>query len=1028
MDNQEPNWRSWCLIDRINNKKYQFGKWSGLQLIAFGLITVVNFGLFFLFSFLITNQNLIVGLVFGAITVPFSAFITLMRHRSSNYPYFKYWWLLLRYWIHYKSWAKDDPTKTKFSVYNINAKQVHQIESQWHPNPDGSYSLMEIDQQSHQRLINQNHIESAYRDAILKLQDLSQTIIYLSGFKAPEVATGALDENQLWDLIHRFNQFFKTIKIPFHIIKINLPLNLTKNIHDLEVQINAQDKNLLQKWILEHDKAWFNELSNNNINQDANWYILFYAKSLPLLEGAINNLINNLDFNDKFELLEKWRLKNIFQAIFNPWISDDDERLDDQNELVDLNPLFEFTTLKVNMHNLEVQMNLEHSFKAAYQAQIDDPQNQHLYQQKRYFNISQLDRYPIHINETKPGWLRYIAAISDICIIASRVADDKQIAKGILHAKENIIGLQKRAKSEIERKNHQANLDYYNNLTDELARNETIIFDTNIFFINYADSATFLDRKLVFQQDELTKVGFRADQRFGQQDKMLHNIFPQTTSTLGADEIPLHSKAFSFGLPFGDGFYNDEQGIYIGPTVNPTTTEQIGIFSFDLFSKKRKNFNQFVIGTSGSGKTTYLKKQLLRQYAKGTTVVTIDPENEYSTMLAQMQQSLNSLYLNQTKLTYPDQILNIDATNTPINPFEINDYQEIDDGQIVDVVKYDLDVKASWLTNWLMALLFRQYQDQVNPNVVYILNQAILKLYQHFQIDQATNVLTNPITRWPTMTDLMHLIDQDLIAYQAQANNDDYALDAIIPALKQIAYQLKTIFGPSSNATEKYLWSGLYIKKALPNLSQYRWINFNIQKMTSADARLRSLLYELILEYSKSVYNQNKLINDQNLKRHVAKEQFMMIVVDEAHLLMHGKNANLTLAWLANCAKRLRKYKGSLIVATQNIHDFLKVGDEAQVHTLSIINNCDSAVFLAMQAGDINFLQSLLAVGEGDQQQFNQLTTPQIHYLQRSDIKHQGIFKIGSNNMRAFTTDLFNDQVLNYFSADPRQLSQKKSA
>ena len=80
-----------------------------------------------------------------------------------------------------------------------------------------------------------------------------------------------------------------------------------------------------------------------------------------------------------------------------------------------------------------------------------------------------------------------------------------------------------------------------------------------------------------------------------------------------------------------------------------------------------------------------------------------------------------------------------------------------------------------------------------------------------------------------------------------------------------------------------------------------------------------------------------------------------------------------------------------------------------------------------MQAGDINFLQSLLAVGDGNQNQMQQLSHPQVQYLQRSDIKHQGIFKIGSNNMRAFTTDLFNDQVLNYFSADPRQLSQKKS-
>ena len=55
------------------------------------------------------------------------------------------------------------------------------------------------------------------------------------------------------------------------------------------------------------------------------------------------------------------------------------------------------------------------------------------------------------------------------------------------------------------------------------------------------------------------------------------------------------------------------------------------------------------------------------------------------------------------------------------------------------------------------------------------------------------------------MVDLMNLINQDLIAYQVQASNDDYATEAIIPALKQIFYQMKTIFGPQSNATEKLL-------------------------------------------------------------------------------------------------------------------------------------------------------------------------------------------------------------------------------
>lgn len=1019
------NLRSWFLIDRINNKKFQLGKWSGAQLVWLCCLSVFNFGWIFLLTFLLTNKNLIAATIVAALTIPFSFIITLVKHRQSGYPLFKYWWLVIRYKIHYKNWDQNDPTKNKFSVYNINFKKANVINKKWHINEGGSFSLIQIDQHQHQKVVDQNALNSAYHKYILKLQDLSQSTIYLTGFKVPEVATGALDDHQLWNLMGILNNFFKTLKVPFHIIKINSPLNLSKNMADLENHLK-QKRNLLQKWILEHDHAWFSELNDSGINQilDSNWYILFYAKSVTSLDATISNLINNQDFGQKFELLEKWRIKNIFQSIFNPWISDQDERLDPQDDLIDLNPLFEFTTLKVNMRNLEVQMNLANSFKEAYQDFIDEPQNQAKWNQKRFFNISQLDHYPIHNNDA--GWIRYIAATADICIIGSRVADQKQIAKGIKNAKDNIMLLKKSAKSEIERKEQEAHLDYYDNLTDELSRGETVIFDTNIFFINHGDSAKELDDKLVFQKNQLQKVNFGIDYRFGQQDKMLHNIFPQTTSTLAAEEIPLHSKAFAFGLPFGDGFYNDQQGIYIGPTLNASTGQQIGVFSFDLFAKSRKNFNQFVIGTTGSGKTTYLKKQLLRQYAKGTTIVTIDPENEYSTMLAMMEQTLSGLYVNQSQINYPDPLLNIDATNTPINPFEINDYYEDQDQAHNPIIKYDIKTKVSWLTHWISALLYREQLLKVHPNVFRILAQEITKLYQKFGVDQKINVIVNPVEKWPTMIDLLNLMQQDLIAITNQSQMDDYENSTVVPILKECYYLLRTVFGPQSNAIEKILWSGLWTKKQLPNLTNYRWINFNIQKMSSADPLLQSLLYELILEFSKSIYNRNKVINDNNQKHHISKEQFMTIVVDEAHVLMRGQNAKLTLDWLANCAKRLRKYKGSLIVATQNISDFLAVGDEAKVNTLAIINNCDTAVFLQMQSGDINYLQDLLTTNDnsGNANNSNKLSKAQIDYLQHND-SHRGIFKIGNFNLRAFKTDTLNDQVLNQFSPDPRRLSQK---
>ena len=1021
-DMQDPNIRSWFLIDRINNKKFQFGRWSGQQFLALACFAIIGFGILFLFTFLFSNNNTIAGLIVGLIAVPISAIISLITHRQSQYPLYKHWWLLIRYKIHYKNWNENDPTKAKFSVYNINIKQAHLVKEEFYANPDGSWSLVTIDEKTNQQVVQNHQIQSPFSAYILKLQDLSQSTIYLAGYKIPEVSTSALDPDQLWTTINNMQDFFKKINLPFHIIKTNSPLNLSKNIDHLEQQSQSNERNHLQKSILENDRLWFEQLSSYGVSQisDSNWYFLFYATNLKVLEEAFSSFKEAQTFSDKFEPLQKWRLKNIFQSIFNPWISDQDARLDDQSDLIDLNPLFEFSTLKINIDSLEVKMNLANTFKSAYQAVIDHPDHQDKYHQTRYFNISQLNKYPIHSNN--PAWMRWIASVSDTCIIASRIADKTLVDKGIRNAKDNLELLIKSAKSESERQEYNYLVDYYDILIDEIAQDQITIFDTNIFFINHDETKQGLNQKLIFQKNVLAKARFTVDFRYGQQDKMLHNVFPQTTTTLGPDEIPLHSKAFAFGLPFGDGFYNDPQGIYIGPTVSPATNDQLGVFSFDLFAKSRQNFNQFVIGTSGSGKTTYLKKLLLRLYAKGVTIVTIDPENEYSALLTKMQADLDRLYSKQSNQKHPDPIINIDAVNTPINPLEINDYSQGFENNATAVLKYDIDTKVSWLINWLKPILFGNNYDQEEEGHIFtILAKRIAKLYRFFKVDQQVNVIDNPITKWPTIIDLMILIKRDIIGLESQDQIDDYQREILIPKLKKLYFLFQSVFGSDGNTKQKTLWSGTYHSNQLHNLSSYRWVNFNINKLDTLDKPIRASVYELILEFSKTFYNRNKLINDKYQYRHIDREQFMVIVVDEAHILMNGLNAAPTLEWLANSAKRLRKYKASLIVATQNISDFLNVNNEARKHTLSIINNCDTAVFLSLQAGDINMLQDVLGTinHQGRSNHNNKLSSVQADYLQKS-LSHRGIFKIGNFNMRAFRTDTFNDPVLNRYSPDPR--------
>ncbi|MGO1653172.1 helicase HerA domain-containing protein [Senegalia sp. (in: firmicutes)] len=110
-----------------------------------------------------------------------------------------------------------------------------------------------------------------------------------------------------------------------------------------------------------------------------------------------------------------------------------------------------------------------------------------------------------------------------------------------------------------------------------------------------------------------------------------------------------NTEVASSTFPFDDGEVlnltprSDIEGI------NKDTDSLIAID----YSDKRNvlNQNQVVIGTSGVGKTTYMKQKILRYIAKGVKVFIIDPENEYTDIVEKFGGEVVHLSSNsQTKI------------------------------------------------------------------------------------------------------------------------------------------------------------------------------------------------------------------------------------------------------------------------------------------------------------------------------------------------------------------------------------------
>ena len=106
----------------------------------------------------------------------------------------------------------------------------------------------------------------------------------------------------------------------------------------------------------------------------------------------------------------------------------------------------------------------------------------------------------------------------------------------------------------------------------------------------------------------------------------------------------------------------------------------------------------------------------------------------------------------------------------------------------------------------------------------------------------------------------------------------------------------------------------------------------------------------------------NEIINnkDFNAKYHKgdkANNRKIVIAVDEAHLFINP-NYPIALDFMAQMAKRIRKYWGMQIIITQNLADFVG-SEEIKRQSTAVINACQYSLIFSLAPNDINDLVEL---------------------------------------------------------------------
>ena len=451
-----------------------------------------------------------------------------------------------------------------------------------------------------------------------------------------------------------------------------------------------------------------------------------------------------------------------------------------------------------------------------------------------------------------------------------------------------------------------------NTLLDSLqTENESLLDVTlTITAYNYFNDDNF---KKSVRRSILTG-NFKPSNLYGLQIEGFKSANISPTSNLTNYERGINSSSLAAVFPFVRTFVMDEGGIMLGENKSNHYP-----FIFNLWKRGNlyQNSNAMIIGKSGSGKSFFLKSLLLNEWANGTRVVVLDPEAEYLALTRNLHGNI------------------IDVGNAKegrINPFHIYKILTEDGTPADSVVTFNTHLK-------MLESFFKIVLVGASADVIELINNLAVETYERKGITEMTDCSNFKAEEFPLFTDLLETLK----------SKDKSELDALTLRDMRTAelYLQKFVSGRYSD-----IWNGYSTLQTNANL-----IDFNFQSLFAnknnvvANAQML-LVFRFIEQEVINAREANK--SGRNLKT--------MIVCDEAHLFIDAKFP-IALDFFFSMSKRIRKYGGSFIPATQNIADW-NANEELRGKTTAIIKNSQYTFIFKLSAPDMKDVLDVYSAGD----------------------------------------------------------------
>ena len=370
---------------------------------------------------------------------------------------------------------------------------------------------------------------------------------------------------------------------------------------------------------------------------------------------------------------------------------------------------------------------------------------------------------------------------------------------------------------------------------------------------------------------ELTRSKISVDRLTLRQKEGFLSVLPVGANQFGAQyERVLPASSVANLYPFNFSGKTDPRGIYIGRDKFGTNI----LVDFDRRAEDKTTSNILILGNSGQGKSYLLKLILTNLRESGKLIICLDPESEYEEICS----ALGGCYID---------FLSGEYTINPLEPKAWSDGQD-DDSDPTAPIAFR---KATRLSQHIAFLkdFFRSYKD-FSDSQIDTIEILLSKLYARFGITDSTDYSRLKPTDYPIMEDFYKLCEEEFYSYD-KSRKYLYTEET----LQEVCLGIHSMCVGSES---KYF-------NGHTNITDDVFLVFGVKGLMDTNKRLKDAMLFNILSFMS-----NQLLGKGNTAASI----------DELYLFLTNMTA---IEYIRNAMKRVRKKDSSIILASQNIEDFL---------------------------------------------------------------------------------------------------------